>query len=111
MIPSNGETRTPPLFIPFILLAVGLLLSLVWQIANVQAQRSTFQTTKAQLTEAIEKREPQGAQAIEIKARFEALAIDLLELANTNPNAKAIVQKYEIERNLSAAGVVREPGK
>ena len=105
------RTRTSPLFIPFILLAVSVLFSLLWQIASVWAQRSTFLTTKTQLAEAIQKREPQAAQAAEIKTRLEALANDLLDLAKTNSNAEAIVKKFEIQRNLSAAGAAGGTGK
>ena len=103
MIPPDGDPRTPPLLIPFLLLGVSVLFSLLWQIVSLQAQRSTFQTTKAQLAAAIQKREPQVAQAVEIKARFEALANDLLALARTDPNAAAIVKKYEIRRDPGAA--------
>ena len=94
--------RVSSLTLPFILLATGVLFSLVWQIASIQAQRGTFQTTKVQLVEAIQKREPQIAQATEIRSRFEALANDLLELAKTNANAAAIVKKYNIQRNPGA---------
>ena len=109
---TDSQLRlTSPLFLPFILLAASVLLSLVWQIATVQAQRSNFKTTKAQLAETIQKREPQVAQATEIKNGLEALANDLLELSKTNPNAAAIVKKYNIQRNLEAAGTAAKAGK
>lgn len=101
---DSTRGRHSPLFLPFIFLSVGVLFSLIWQIATLQAQRGTFQMTKAQLAEAIQKREPQVAQAAEIKTRLEALASDLIELAKSNPNAAAIVKKYDIQRNLNAAG-------
>ncbi len=97
----RAENRS--LFIPFILLAVSLLLFLIWQIGSVQSQRAGFKTTKAQLAEAIQKREPQAAQATEIKARLEGFANDLLEIAKTDQNAAAVVKKYDIQRNLTAA--------
>ena len=100
---DSHHHRVSSLTLPFILLATGVLFSLIWQVATLQAQRSTFKTTKTQLVEAIQKREPQVAQAAEIKSRLEALANDLLELAKTNSNAAAIVKKYDIQRNLNAA--------
>ena len=72
---------------------------------------ATFKSTKVQLAEAIKQREPQVAQATEIKSGLEALANDLLELAKTNPAAAAIVKKYDIQRNLSAAGSAPAAGK
>lgn len=95
--------RTAQLLLPLILLAIGVLFSLLWQITALQAQRSAFKTSKAQLIETIKVREPQVAQAAEIKTRLEALANDLLEIAKTNPSADAIVKKYDIQRNFSAA--------
>ena len=62
----------------------------------------------AQVADAIQKREPQVAQSIEVKNRLEALAIDLLELSKTDEKALAIVRKYDIQRALPAAA---EAGK
>ena len=104
--PSDTAARS--LFLPFVLLAASLLLFLVWQIYNVQTQRAGFETTKTKLAEAIQQREPQVTQAVEIKARLEALAIDLLELSKTDEKAMGIVKKYDIQRALSGAA---EPAK
>ena len=104
---NEGEHSSVPvrsLFIPFVLLAASVMLFLVWQVANVAAQRSGVKAAKTQLAEAIQKREPQVAQSIEIKTRFEALTIDLLELSKTNEKALAIVKKYNVQQALSAAG-------
>ena len=90
--------ETTGLFIPFILLAVSVLLFLIWQVANVQSQRSGLKTMKMQMEEAIRAREPQVEQAIQINNRFEAFAIDLLELARTNENAQAVVKRHDIQR-------------
>ena len=108
---DSQRLRSAQLLLPFILLAVGVLFSLLWQITALQAQRSAFKTTKAQLAETIQKREPQVVQATEIKNRLEALANDLLDLANTNATAEAIVKKYDIQRNLNAAKAAPGAGK
>lgn len=101
----------PGLFIPFVLLAASVLVYLVCQVANVQGQRTAVKAAKAQLADAIQKREPQVAQSIELKNRLEALAIDLLELSKTDEKALAIVRKYEIQRALPAAAAAGETGK
>ena len=108
---DSPRRRSSPLFLPFILLALGVLFSLVWQIFTLQAQRTSFKTTRVQLAEAVQKREPQVVQATEIKTRLEALASDLIELAKTNPNAAALVKKYDIQRNLAAAGATPKAEK
>jgi hypothetical protein len=99
--PSTAPTRS--LFVPFVILAASVAAYLVWQVFNVQTQRSGFKATKSKLAEAIQQREPQVTQSIEIKTRLEALAIDLLELSKTDEKAMAIVKKYEIQRALPAA--------
>ena len=109
MSDDSPRRRTAGIFIPFVLLSASVLFSLLWQIMSVQSQRTASNTTKAQLADAIKKREPQVAQAVEIKNRLEALAIDLLELSKTDPTAQAIVKKFDIQRALPAAGA--EAGK
>ena len=99
---DSSRRRTPNLFIPFGLLAVSVLFTMVWLNLSVFSQRSGFQAAKAQLAEAIEKRAPQVTQAAEFKNRLEALAIELLELAKTDQTAEAIVKKHGIERALPA---------
>ena len=108
---DSPRLRSAQLLLPFILLAVGVLFSLLWQITALQSQRNAFKATKAQLVETIQKREPQAAQATEIKNRLEALANDLLDLANTNATAEAIVKQYDIQRNLNAAKAAPGAGK
>ena len=92
------RSETPGLFIPFILLAASVLLFLIWQVTNVQSQRSGLETARMQIVEAIRAREPQVEESIQINNRFEAFAIDLLELARTNENAQAIVKRHDIQR-------------
>ena len=108
---DSPRLRSAQLFLPFILLAAGVLCSLIWQITALQAQRTAFKTTRAQLADTMKAREPQAAQAAEMKARLESLANDLLDLAKTNPRAEVIVKKYDIQRNLSAAKAASETGK
>ena len=97
---DNSPAPTPGIFIPFILLASSALLLLIWQISNIQSQRSTLATAKAEAARAIQQREPQVAQAIEMRTRFEALGMDLLDLSKTDTKAMAIVKKYDIQRSL-----------
>lgn len=104
--PSSTPARG--LFLPFLLLALSVLLLVVWQIASVASQRSGLKTAKAQLADAIQKREPQVAQSVEIKNRLQALSTDLLELSKIDERALAIVKKYQIDQALPAAA---EAGK
>ena len=99
--PSNAPARD--LFIPFVTLAASVLAYLVWQVSNVRIERSGIQANKSKLAEAIQKREPQVTQSVEIKTRLEALAIDLLELSKTDEKAMAIVKKFDIQRAIPAA--------
>ena len=108
---DSPRLRSAQLLLPFILLAVGVLFSLLWQITALQSQRNAFKATKAQLVETIQKREPQVAQAAEITSRLEAFGKDLLDLASTNATAEAIVKKYDIQKNLNAAKAVSGTGK
>ena len=101
------DTPVRSLFLPFVLLAASLLFFLIWQIANVQTQRSGIKAAKTKLAEAIQQREPQVTQSNEIKTRLESLAIDLLELSKTDEKAMAIVKKYEIARALPAAAAAK----
>ena len=97
-----SRAPAPGLFIPFLLLAASVLALLLWQISSVQSRRTSLATGKAQLAEAIQKREPQVAQSLEIKTRLQALAMDLLELSQTNERALAVVKKYNIQQALPA---------
>ena len=98
-----SRAAAPGLFIPFLLLAASVLACLIWQISNIQSRRSGLATAKAQLAEAIQKREPQVAQSLEIKTRLQALSMDLLELSKTDEKALAVVKKYNIQQALPAA--------
>lgn len=109
---SDGDPHPSPapgLFVPFVILAASILTYLVWQVSNVQAQRSGLQVNKSKLAEAIQQREPQVAQSVELKTRLEALAIDLLELAKTDEKAMVIVKKFDIQRALPAAAAAAQP--
>ena len=100
---DHSHAPAPGIFVPFILLASSALLLLIWQVSNLQSQRSSLAKAKAEAAQTIQKREQQVAQAIEMRTRFEALGMDLLELSKTDAKAMAIVKKYNIQRSLPAA--------
>jgi hypothetical protein len=49
------------------------------------------------------------AQARQVESRFEALWLDLLQVAKTNATAKQIIQDFNLQWNPSAAPAVRAP--
>ncbi len=96
-------TRPAPSYLlPFSLLAISFAVLLIYQIINLNKQHSAMQSTKTQLTTIIEQREALVKQSTDLQAKLQALAVDLLALAQTNEKAKAIVQKYNIQQNAPA---------
>jgi uncharacterized protein YoxC len=106
----NEDTRpAPSLLVPFAILAISFAVLLIYQIVNVNKQHSTMQETKTQLAQAITQRDALVKQSGEVQAKFQAMLTDLLQLAQTNEKAKAIVQKYNIALNPNAAPTAAAP--
>ena len=95
---TSRHSRSQALFLPFVILASSVLLLLLGQSYITKTQYSGAKATKAQLAEALKKREPQAAQGVEIQNRLKALAIDILELAKTDKTAEAIAKKYSMQQ-------------
>ena len=100
---SSRQSRSQAIFLPFAILASSVLLLLLGQGYNTKSQYSGAKATKAQLAEALKKREPQAAQGVEIQNRLKALAIDIVELAKTDKTAEVIAKKYNMQQVLPAA--------
>lgn len=91
---ESTESPTPRYggFWPLNLLSFSLLLVLSWQLfMNVQ--------TSAALRNAREQRKNVVQQSQQLQGSLEKLVLDLLELAKTDSEAKAIVDKYKIQQN------------
>ncbi|RYD83472.1 MAG: hypothetical protein EOP84_07845 [Verrucomicrobiaceae bacterium] len=108
---NTAERPAPSYLLPFALLAISFAVLLVYQIINLNKQHSAMQETKQQMSTAIEQREALVKQSTELQSKLQAVAVDLLALAQTNEKAKAIVQKYNIQQNAPAPGAQPAPSK
>lgn len=85
----------PDAFLPLTLLSISLILIFIWQLSTISSQRSGFQNT-------IQRQDELVSQSHKVQAGLEKLVNDLLDLAQTDAEAKAIVQKYGIARGANA---------
>ena len=77
------------LFWPFVLLAASLIVILGQNLLTVREQ-------KANLTQVVEQQKPTLEQSRQVQMRFQKMMMDLLQLAQTDAEAKTIVTKYGI---------------
>ena len=77
------------LFWPFALLAASLIIVLGQNLWTVRDQ-------KAALTNAIDQQRPALEQSRQVQVRFQKMMVDLLQMAQTDAEAKTIVTKYGI---------------
>jgi hypothetical protein len=83
-------------FWPLVFLSVGLGIVLLWTL--IASSRSCYAALRA--------RDQQGmavAQAVDAEGKFKALVEDLLVLAGSDAEAKAVVDKYQIRVNTPPA--------
>jgi len=80
------------LFWPFVLLAASLIVILGQNLLTVREQ-------KANLTQVVEQQKPTLEQSRQVQMRFQKMMVDLLQLAQTDAEAKTIVTKYGIAIN------------
>jgi hypothetical protein len=93
---SSGEPVRSA-FLPVTLCALALLLFFVWQFVLVTKNKSAI---KAQVTQ----RDQMVGQARTAQNELQRICMDLLELGKTDPEAKAIADKYGITITPPAAG-------
>lgn len=101
----------PSLHLPFALLSSGLALVMISQTIGTMDQKADLREGRTQLgensqklAEAITKRQPLVAQSEQLKQKLNEMIMDILTLAKTDEDAKAIVTKYNIQQNLPASG-------
>ena len=82
-------------FIPLVLLSVSFIVLLGWQVKMSSTQKS-------QIENAITRQEPAVNQSQQVQASVTKLVTDLLQAAQTDEAAKAIVTKYKIQQNAPA---------
>jgi hypothetical protein len=96
---TNVALRTP--FWPLVLLALSMATFLGWQVMLSQRQHTALLQLAGQQTLLV-------GQAKQTESRLQAMMMDLLTLSKTDPNAKAIVNKFGIKYN-PAPSAVRLP--
>lgn len=101
----------PSLHLPFALLTSALALVMIAQTVGVMNQKTDLIEGRTQLGEnatkladAFTKREPLVKQSQDLKKKLNDMIMDILILAKTDEDAKAIVGKYNIQQNLPASG-------
>lgn len=87
----NSQDNSPKFspFLPILLCAIALLVVLVWQFLQVREQR-------AALARVEKSREATVRDAQSVQGELQRLAVGLVELSKTDPQAKALVDKYGI---------------
>ena len=84
-------------FIPIVLLSLSLIVLFAWQITLSNTQRD-------QLNGMITRQVPEVAKSQKVQDGVSKLVQDLLTAAQTDPTAKAIVDKYQIKSTAPAGG-------
>ncbi len=91
----ESETRSGfPMdaFIPLVLLSASFIVLLFWQVKMSSTQKDLFEN-------AITRQEAAVNQSQQVQASVTKLVTDLLQAAQTDDAAKAIVAKYKIQQN------------
>jgi hypothetical protein len=110
---SNGVS----ILLPFALLSAAIAVVMVAQTVNVFKARTSLRDGQTPLADAYQKRQTLVKQSQDVQQKLQALVLDLLLLAKTDDDAKAIVQKYNIQQNgatsapESAPAPAAEPAK
>lgn len=106
----NTQESAPPAtfspFLPMALVTVSVLIFLGWQTAQSVRQHAT-------LIRLSDRQELLASQAAQTENQLQALMMDLLQLAKTDEDARAIAAKYNIKFNppQTAPGDTSPPGQ
>ena len=92
--PVSGFRASFPMdaFVPLALLSISFIVLLGWQMSMSATQKSLMEN-------AITRQEPAVTQSQQVQASVTKLVTDLLQAAQTDDRAKAIVAKYKIQQN------------
>ena len=96
--PAPAPAFSP--FWPVFLLSITMIIFLGWQISI--GVRQYLQGVRF-----AEQQELMVARAAEVESNFQALMMDVLELAKTNPDVQAIVRNYNIQFTPSGSSANR----
>lgn len=86
----SGAALVKDAFIPLLVLALSYVILVSWQVSNALAQREAMQTASS-------RQEPVIDQSHQAQAALQKLASDVIEAAQTDDIAKAIVAKYGMQ--------------
>jgi hypothetical protein len=95
---QTSSSENGSLHLPFALLLVAIAILFVQQTVTSFKMKTSLNDTKEALAKAIESQKPAIAQAGEVEKKLSSMVEDLLILAKTDEQAKAIVQKYGIQQ-------------
>jgi len=94
--------------VPILLISLSLIFLFAWELKNISQQREALQTSRQKLDDYAQGNMPrlddQVQKAKQVQAGLEKLVMDLLDVAKTDPEAKAIVDKYKIQQQAPPAG-------
>ncbi|MEA3186669.1 MAG: hypothetical protein QOD99_499 [Chthoniobacter sp.] len=93
---STEPTVQTDAFLPLVLIALSLIFVFIFQLTAITQQRAAFQS-------AIVNQDAGVKQSRQIQGNLEKLVRDLLEVAQTDSEAKSVVTKYGIQSNTTVA--------
>ena len=99
---SDSHSSSISVFLPLALLSAALAVVMLTQTVNAFKLKTALRDGKAQLVDAYRQRDPAVKQSTELQKKLQDLVLDLLLLAKTDPEAKAIVDKFQIQQQAPA---------
>jgi len=113
-----GVRPSSTLHLPFTLLALAIAVflgaqitsvnrsgkTMRWQLANLDQQAANIQEAQKRLASLIQQREDLVKQSAQVQQQYTALFNEVLDLAKDDEDAKAVVQKWGIQKQASASG-------
>ena len=72
--------------------------SMRWQSENLNRQIQSLNGAEKNAQELVKQREATVQQTQQMQERYTSLLTDILQLADTDPDAKSVVEKYKIAR-------------
>ena len=80
-----------------------------WQTENLDRQIGSLVESEKNLGNLIKQRETLVAQSQQVQARYTEMLTDLINLADTDADARAVVEKYKIQRQQAAPAAEATP--
>ena len=103
-VPVSESNSSISALLPLALLSAAFAVVMIAQTTTAFKAKTALRDGKAQLIDLYRQREPQVKQSAAVQKQLQDLILDLLLLAKTDPEAKAIVDKFGIQQQVPAAG-------